>query len=123
IFRYHRLGAQIAEQRPRLLVRSTHQSFSPWSQEKRITPPHQREPNFRNLLILLRQEIAGSDVTVRATLREHFLGETGHERGSAGTVYGLHRGAGRGDWACRSGGAVARLLPGPAATRRERERR
>jgi hypothetical protein len=40
-------------------------------------------------LILLRQEIASSDVTVRATLREHFLGETGHERGPAGTVYGL----------------------------------
>src|SRR3954468_212712 len=58
-------------------------------------------------LVLLRQEIARSDVTVRATLREHFLGETGHERGSAGTVYGLRRGAGRGDWACRSGGAVA----------------
>ena len=59
------------------------------------------------LLILLRQEIGRSDVTVRATLREHFLGETGHERGPAGTVYGLRRGAGRGDRACRSGGAVA----------------
>ena len=31
-------------------------------------------------LILLRQEIASSGVTFRATLREHFLGETGHER-------------------------------------------
>src|SRR4051794_24825444 len=59
------------------------------------------------LVILLRQEIAGSDVTVGATLREHFLGETGHERGPAGTVYGPRRGAGRGDRACRSGGAVA----------------
>ncbi len=58
-------------------------------------------------LVLLRQEIARSDVTVRATLREHFLGETGHERGPAGTVYGLRRGAGRGDWACGSGRAVA----------------
>src|SRR3954447_13995053 len=58
-------------------------------------------------LFLLRHEIASSGVTVRATLREHFLGETGHERGSAGTVYGLRRGARRGDRACRSGGAVA----------------
>ena len=34
-------------------------------------------------IVLLRQEIARSEVTVGATLREHFLGETGHERGSA----------------------------------------
>ena len=60
-----------------------------------------------DLLILLRHEIAISGVTVRATLREHFLWETGHERGPAGTVYGLCRGAGRGDRTCRSGGAVA----------------
>ncbi|MGD9618272.1 MAG: peptidoglycan DD-metalloendopeptidase family protein, partial [Alphaproteobacteria bacterium] len=44
---------------------------------------------FGDSLILLRQEIASSDVTVRATLREDFLGGTGHERGSAGTVRGL----------------------------------
>src|SRR6185312_3701188 len=64
-----------------------------------------------------------SDVTVGATLREHFLGETGYERGPAGTVYGLCRGTGRGDRACRSGGAVARLLPGLAAAGRAQERR
>src|SRR4051794_36326267 len=58
-------------------------------------------------IVLLRQEIASSDVTVRVTLREHFLGETGHERGPAGTVYGLPQGTGRGDRACGSGGAVA----------------
>src|SRR4051794_39019 len=58
-------------------------------------------------LVLLRQEIASSGVTVRATLREHFLWETGHERGPAGTVYGLCRCADRGDRACRSGRAVA----------------
>src|SRR3954469_4606428 len=50
-------------------------------------------------LVLLRQEIASYGVTVRATLREHFLGETGHERGPAGTVRGLCRGPRRGDWA------------------------
>src|SRR3954454_21333005 len=66
-----------------------------------------RQRAIDNVLLLLRQEIARSDVTVRATLREHFLRETGHERGPAGTVYGLRRGAGRGDRACRSGGAVA----------------
>src|SRR4051794_20409427 len=62
---------------------------------------------LNSFVVLLRQEIGRSDVTVRATLREHFLGETGHERGPAGTVYGLRRGAGGGDRACRSGGAVA----------------
>src|ERR1044071_4081626 len=62
---------------------------------------------FADSLILLRQEIASSDVTVDATLREHFLGETGHERGPAATVHGLCRGACRGDWARGSGGAVA----------------
>jgi hypothetical protein len=30
--------------------------------------------------------VASSGVTFRATLREHFLGETGHERGPAETV-------------------------------------
>jgi len=40
-------------------------------------------------LVLLRQEVASSGVTVRATLREHFLRETGHERGPAGAVRGL----------------------------------
>src|SRR5688572_1406752 len=58
-------------------------------------------------LILLRQAIASSGVTFRATLRERFLGETGHERGAAGTVCGLCRCADRGDRTCRSGGAVA----------------
>src|SRR4051812_25603191 len=72
---------------------------------------------------LLRQEIASSDVTVRAILREHFLRETGHERGPAATVRGLCRGACRGDWARGSGGAIARLLPGPAAAGGAQERR
>src|SRR4051812_35190181 len=58
-------------------------------------------------VVLLRQEIASYGVTVRATLREHFLGETGHERGPAGTVRGLCRGTRRGDWACGSGRAIA----------------
>ena len=49
-----------------------------------------RQQDTRHL-VLLRQEIASSGVTFRATLREHFLGEKGHERGPAGTVYGLCR--------------------------------
>src|SRR3954469_5696482 len=81
------------------------------------------EGNWGSHLFLLRQEIVSSDVTVRATLREHFLGETGHEQGAAGTVRGLCRGARRGDRACGSGGAVARLLPGLAAAGRAQERR
>src|SRR3954462_5763403 len=84
-------------------------SFKPW--------PDNTWYNFSyvffilsGFLILLRHEIASSGVTVRATLRQHFLGESGHERGSAGTVYGLRRGARRGDRACRSGEAGAWLL-------------
>src|SRR4051812_49349304 len=69
-------------------------------------------------IVLLRQEIASYGVTVRATLRVHFLGETGHERGPAGTVRGLCRGTRRGDWACGSGRAIAWLLPGLAAAGR-----
>src|ERR1044072_5284576 len=41
-------------------------------------PPPRTKPIMFWLVILLRQEIASSDVTVRATLREHFLGGTGH---------------------------------------------
>ena len=66
-----------------------------------------RADMVESAIILLRQEIASSDVTVQATLREHFLGETGHERGPAGTVRDLCRGTGRGDWACGSGRAIA----------------
>src|SRR3954453_13036358 len=77
--------------------------------------PNARPANASDMLILLRQEIVSSDVTVRATLREHFLGETGHEQGAAGTVRGLCRGAPGGDRAWGSGGAVARLFPGLAA--------
>src|SRR4051794_41888347 len=69
----------------------------------------------RNRVVLLRQKLASSGVDVRDTLKRCGLWGTGHERGSAGTVWRLCRGARRGDRACRSGGAVAGLLPGPAA--------
>src|SRR3954464_6144241 len=58
-------------------------------------------------VVLLRQKLASSGVTVRDTLKKRGLWGTGHERGSAGTVWRLCRGAHRGDRACRSGGAVA----------------
>ena len=48
-----------------------------------------KAPIFLNFLLLLRQETASTGVIVQAILREHFRRETGHERGSAGTVYGL----------------------------------
>src|SRR5690348_1692319 len=88
-----RLSGPIGSSRPRTLASSFVNSIRQWKADR--------------ALVLLRQENASSDVTVRATLREHFLGETGHERGPAGTVYGLPRGAGRGDRACGSGRAVA----------------
>ena len=66
-----------------------------------------QNPLPSGLVSLTGREIASSGVTVRATLKRVVLGGTGHERGPAGTVRGLCRGAGRGDWACGSGRAVA----------------
>src|SRR3954470_23403827 len=73
-------------------------------------------------LFLLRQKLASSGVTVRDTLKKRGLWGTGHERGSAGTVWRLCRCARRGDRTCGSGGAVTGLLPGPAAAGRTQER-
>ena len=51
VLRHHRVRAQVAEQRPRLLVRSAHPSSPPQPSGERITPRRRREPNFRSLLI------------------------------------------------------------------------
>src|SRR3954447_15962857 len=75
------------------------------------------------VLVLLRQKIASSGVTVRSTLKRVVFEGTGHERGPAGTGRGLCQCACRGAWACRSGGGLAGSLPGPAAARRTQERR
>src|SRR3954463_9592810 len=63
----------------------THRSADHLSANRLTSMPKQDTRS----LVLLRQEVASSGVTVRATLREHFLRETGHERGPAGTVRGL----------------------------------
>jgi hypothetical protein len=58
-------------------------------------------------LVLLRQKLVSCGVAVRDSLEKHCLEGAGHERGPAGTVWRLCRGARRGDRACGSGGAVA----------------